>query len=115
MPDSKYQHKPNLRTPSPNAVETGEPVDPESACRPSCQPIGYHSIPDESKALWQWAGSKAEYRPRGSQQKPWSNVPENHATGCSVDLTARRTWVACDLAMAYHVVVDRWSQLIRRP
>jgi hypothetical protein len=115
MADSTYPCKPNLCPSSPNAAEMGEPVDPEPACRPSYLPMTPDSILDEIKVLWQGAGGKAECRPDKGQKKSWSKRPKNHATGGNADPTARRTWGAFDPGMAYHVVIDQWLQLIRRP
>jgi hypothetical protein len=115
MADSTYQSKPNLCTSSPNVAERGEPVNLAPSIRPSYLPVTPGSIPEDIKALGQWVSWKAEYQPNKIRKKSWRKIPKNPETGRNADPTARQTWGAFDLSMAYHVVVDRWSQLIRRP
>ena len=115
MSDTNHQCNPNLPTPSPNAAETAERVDPDSTRRFSNLPVIPESIPEEINTLWLWVGREAEYRPDTGQKKAWSKIPETRETGPNARPTTSQTREAFDLAMASYSFVDRslpWMLLV---
>jgi hypothetical protein len=103
MPDSTYQHKPNRRTPSPHAAETGRGVHPACARRPGASPLSPESLSDGIPTPRPCAGRHAEARPKQRPQNPWSPVPTHRETGRTADQTVRRPWGVCDLTWAQDV------------